>query len=85
MSLCVEHSNGVRAMDRHQGLQLGSVPPNSCQGDPLQLIEQITRAKTAVYLGYLVSSLPLATDHESRLQLWPETQPCIRKPEKINQ
>jgi hypothetical protein len=42
MSLCFEHSNGVRAMDRHQGLQLGSVPPNSCQGDPLQLIEQIT-------------------------------------------
>ena len=42
MSLCVEHSNGVRAMDRHQGLQPDSVPPNSCQGDPLQLIEQIT-------------------------------------------
>ena len=42
MSLQVEYSNGSLAMDRHQGLQLGSVPPNSRQGDPLQLIEQIT-------------------------------------------
>ena len=42
MSLQVEHSNGALAMGRHQGLQLGSVPPNSRQGDPLQLIEQIT-------------------------------------------
>ena len=38
----------------------------STQGDP-SASEQIPRAKTAVYLGYLVSSPPLATDHESQL------------------
>ena len=51
MSLQVEYSNGSLAMARHQGLQLGSVPPNSRQGDPLQLIEQITLAKTAIFLA----------------------------------
>ena len=41
ISLPVEHSKDVRAMGRHKGLQLHSIPPNSRRGDPLQLIEQI--------------------------------------------
>ena len=51
MSLQVEHSNGALVMCRHYGLQLGSAPPNSHQGDPRQLIEQITGAKTAIFLA----------------------------------
>ena len=36
-------------------------------------------------LGYLVSTTPLATDHESRLHRLAETLPCNRKPQKANQ
>ena len=50
-SLQAGRGNGARTMDRHQGLKLLSASPNSRQGDPLQLIERITSAKTAIFLA----------------------------------
>ena len=42
MSLQAGCGIGARTLGRNQRLQLRSVLPNSRQGDPLQLIEQIT-------------------------------------------
>ena len=54
-------------------------------GDPLQLYRADHLSQDRHFPGHLVSLAFIAMNRESRLQHWPETQLCIRKPEKINQ